>query len=159
MDTSTAITHFFRDTILPLGIVVGLPVSIVWIFFRYLINHTNQRADIIKLAIESNAQTDLSKLISGLDSKAPTKGLKYKLLTRLQLGAIFTGLGLAILTFALLIDYHGSAETNAIIYLSSFLLLFAGIAIIIVFCISTKMMKDELEAEKLAAKKENLADK
>lgn len=156
MDTATAIVNLFESTILPLGIVVALPVSIVWIVFRHKSNKYNKQAELIKLAIESNTQVDLSGIITQLNAKAKTESLKYKLLTRLQWGAIPTALGLGMLIYALWQDYRGGSATNELqlFYLGSLISLFVGIFIIIVFFVSKKMLKDELEAESKAARKE-----
>lgn len=156
MDTATAITSFFEDTILPLGIVVGLPVSIVWIFFKQEMNKTNKRAELIKLAIEHNTQTDLSALITQLNDNAKTVSLKNKLLIRLQWGAILTALGLGGLIFALWQDFCNGCDTGELstFYFGSLTSLFVGIFIIIVFFVSKKMLKDELEAESKAARKD-----
>lgn len=156
MDTATAIVNLFESTILPLGIVVVLPVSIVWIVFRYKSNKSNKQAELIKSAIESNTQVDLSGIITQLNAKAKTESLKYKLLTHLQWGAILTALGLGMLTYALWLDYRGGYATNELqlFYLGSLISLFVGIFIIIAFFVSKKMLKDELEAESKAARKE-----
>lgn len=156
MDTATAITSFFEDTILPLGIIVGLPVSIVWIFFKQEMNKTNKRAELIKLAIEHNTQADLSALITQINDNAKTGSLKNRLLVRLQWGAILTALGLGGLIFALWQDFCNGYDTEELstVYFGSLTSFFVGIFIIIVFFVSKKMLKDELEAESKAARKD-----
>lgn len=157
MDTATAIAinNLFEETLLPLGICVGLPVCIVWLCIKSKINETNRRAEIIKLAIENNTQGDMNDLIAQLNTKSKKGSLKYKLLTRLQIGAVSTAFGFGLLVFALWQDFSGGMNPVELrnYYLWSIIALLAGTAIIILFFISKNMLKQELEAENQSAQK------
>lgn len=134
--------------LIPIGICVVLPVLVVWLIVRNKLNETNRRAEIMKLAIENNTQqTDLSGLLSSLNKKE--KGVKERLLNRLQLGAMSTALGLALLGAAIWRDYQGGADPEDMqnLYLGGAIFLLVGIAVIITFFISKKMLKQEMEAE------------
>lgn len=136
------------ETLIPISICAVLPVLIVWLYMRNKTNETNRRAEIMKLAIENNTQqTDLSGLLSSLNKKE--KGVKERLLNRLQLGAMSTALGLALLGAAIWQDYQGGAGPESLqdMYLAGAIFLLVGIAVIITFFISKKMLKQEMEAE------------
>lgn len=136
------------EALIPISICAVLPVLIVWLYLRNKSNETNRRAEIMKLAIENNTQqTDLSGLLSSLNKKE--KGVKERLLNRLQLGAMSTALGLALLGAAIWQDYQGGAGPESLqdMYLAGAIFLLVGIAVIITFFISKKMLKQEMEAE------------
>lgn len=136
------------QALIPISICAVLPVLIVWLYMRNKTNETNRRAEIMKLAIENNTQqTDLSGLLSSLNKKE--KGVKERLLNRLQLGAMSTALGLALLGAAIWQDYQGGAGPESLqdMYLAGAIFLLVGIAVIITFFISKKMLKQEMEAE------------
>ena len=101
------------QALIPISICAVLPVLIVWLYMRNKTNETNRRAEIMKLAIENNTQqTDLSGLLSSLNKKE--KGVKERLLNRLQLGAMSTALGLALLGAAIWQDYQGGAGPESL---------------------------------------------
>lgn len=156
MDTATAITELFNETILPLGICVGLPIGIVWLSIKKKINETNKQAEIVKLAIENNTQVDMSKLIPELNEKRQPKGLKYRLLTRLQLGGVSAAIGLGLLIFALWQDFCGGMDSGELkyYYLWSLITLFVGLVVIIIFFVSKNLLKEEMEAECKSAQKD-----
>lgn len=136
------------EALIPICICAVLPVLIVWLYMRNKSNETNRRAEIMKLAIENNTQqTDLNGLLSSLNKKE--KGVKERLLNRLQLGAMSTALGLALLGAAIWQDYQGGTGTEDLqnMYLGGAIFLLVGIAVIITFFISKKMLKQEMEAE------------
>lgn len=136
------------QALIPISTCAVLPVLIVWLYMRNKTNETNRRAEIMKLAIENNTQqTDLSGLLSSLNKKE--KGVKERLLNRLQLGAMSTALGLALLGAAIWQDYQGGAGPESLqdMYLAGAIFLLVGIAVIITFFISKKMLKQEMEAE------------
>ena len=136
------------QALIPISICAVLPVLIVWLYMRNKTNETNRRAEFMKLAIENNTQqTDLSGLLSSLNKKE--KGVKERLLNRLQLGAMSTALGLALLGAAIWQDYQGGAGPESLqdMYLAGAIFLLVGIAVIITFFISKKMLKQEMEAE------------
>lgn len=135
-------------TLIPISICAVLPVLVVWLIVRNKLNETNRRAEIMKLAIENNTQqTDLSGLLSSLNKKE--KGVKERLLNHLQLGAMSTALGLALLGAAIWRDYQGGTAPENLqnLYLGGAIFLLVGIAVIITFFISKKMLKQEMEAE------------
>ncbi len=125
-----------------------MPIVIVWLVMKRKANETNKRAEVVKFAIEHNTQVDVANLIEQL-SGLKTKNQKERLLTRLQWGFISTAVGLALLVYSLWMDHKGGMETYDldIYYLASGIALLIGIALIILFFISKKMLKQEIEAE------------
>lgn len=135
-----------EDTILPISICVVLPVSIVWMYIRARMHETDRRSELIKLAIENNSQTDISKLVEQLNAKP--RNLKQTMLYLLLAGCILIGFGLSNIAYVLWIIYrtdHGYIGEDEMLYGS--VSAFIGIAFIIAFVIGKKMMKRELEIE------------
>ncbi len=134
--------------LLPIGCSVVMPIVIVWLVMKRQANETNKRAELVKFAIEHNTQVDVANLIEQL-SGSKAKNLKERLLTRLQWGCISTASGLAILVYSIWMDYKGGMATDDLsnYYLASGIALLIGIALIILFFISKKMLKQEIEAE------------
>lgn len=146
MNVAEMLASIFEDALLPFAICVGLPVSIVWLFFRSRMNETNRRSELIKLAIENNSQIDITKLVEQLNPKP--RNLKQKMVSSLLTGCILIGLGLSLIGYDLWMIYrvdNGYIGGDYILYGSA--CAFMGIALIIAFVIGKKMMKRELEIE------------
>lgn len=150
------LADIFEYAILPITIVVGLPVSIIWLFVKSHMNKHNKQAELIKLAIEHGCQTDIALLIGQLNGKSQVNNTKYKLLRLLQAGCLLTGIGLSLLASAALQGYIGGYHPywSSQIPIIGLVCLFIGITLIISFYISKKMMKRELAAEAEAMEKE-----
>ena len=75
--------------------------------------------------------------------------LKERLLKKLLWGSIVTAVGTGLLGFALYMDFLGGVATYAmrIWYLSGGVTLLIGLAILLVFFISKRMLAKELEME------------
>ena len=82
--------------------------------------------------------------------KIPKKKLlKEKLLSKLLWGSIIGLLGISFLVYGLLLDYRGGMNTNDLIniYFAGGILLAVGIAFIVNYRLSKKMLAKEIEAE------------
>lgn len=156
MSTAEMFVTIFEDTLLPISICVGLPVTIIWIYIQGRMNETNRRSELIKLAIENNSQIDIAKLVEQLNGKPQVKNMKYRLLRLLQIGCVLTGLGSAIMAYIMWMVFYAGMPGNWAddLQLIGYGLLFIGISLIIAFYVSKKVMKRELEAEAEAAEKE-----
>ncbi len=133
---------------LQLVIYFGVPLLIVWMIYRYYNNKTNKRSQIIQAIIEKNPDAgNVEELMKKIAPKQ--KLLKEKLLTKLLWGSILSFLGIGLLGFALFIDCRGGSITSDLIfcYLAGFILLAIGIAFLINYWISKKMLAKEIEAE------------
>lgn len=84
--------------VVPVSICVILPVLIVWIVFRALINRTNRQTDIVLEAIRNNPGLNTEKLIETMKKRefTPWERLNRKLLR----GSIFTLIGITFVFLA-----------------------------------------------------------
>jgi uncharacterized membrane protein len=110
-------------------------------------NKTNQRTQIVLAAIEKNPDMDIEELMKKISPKR--KLLKEKLLSKLLWGSIVALLGISILVYGLLVDYRGGMNPNDLIriYFVGGILLVVGIAFLINYGLSKKMLAKEIEAE------------
>ena len=126
---------------------VALPVLLLWLHNRRKINETNQRTQIVLAAIEKNAETDIEELLRKMAPQR--KLLKEKMLSKLLWGSIIGLLGIIFLVYGLLIDYRGGMNPVDLIriYFAGGILLTVGIAFIVNYSLSKKMLAKEIEAE------------
>ena len=110
-------------------------------------NKTNQRTKIVLAAIEKNPDMDIKELMEKISPKK--KLLKEKLLSKLLWGSILGLLGISFLVYGLLIDYRGGMNTDDLIhiYFAGGILLAVGIAFLVNYLLSKKMLAKEIEAE------------
>ena len=120
---------------------------IVWFTIRESMNKTNQRTQIVLAAIEKNPDMDIEELMKKISPKP--KLLKEKLLSKLLWGSIIGLLGFSFLVYGLFIDYRGGMNSNDLIriYFAGGILLAVGIAFLVNYCLSKKMLAKEIEAE------------
>lgn len=126
------------QTAVPLGLLVVLPIIIVWIVYKSRINRDNKNTEIILKAVESNPNVDVDKLIASMQRqvKTPQQILQLRLLR----GCIFSLIGIAIggLVLAMALgggcDYEDIYELLAIAAVS----LAVGISYLIVYFVSRK---------------------
>ena len=133
--------------LVPIACGCVLPIMIVWLSIRESMNKTNQRTKIVLAAIEKNPDMDIEELIEKISPKK--KLLKEKLLSKLLWGSIIGLLGISFLVYGLLLDYRGGMNTNDLIriYFAGGILLAVGIAFLVNYLLSKKMLAKEIEAE------------
>ena len=133
--------------LVPIACGCVLPIMIVWLTIRESMNKTNQRTQIVLAAIEKNPDMDIEELMKKISPKR--KLLKEKLLSKLLWGSIVALLGISILVYGLLVDYRGGMNPNDLIriYFAGGILLAVGIAFLVNYCLSKKMLAKEIEAE------------
>ena len=99
--------------------------------------------------IQVVAETSLfdEELIKKISPKK--KLLKEKLLSKLLWGSIIGLLGISFLVYGLLIDFRGGMNTDDLIhiYFAGGILLAVGIAFLVNYRLSKKMLAKEIEAE------------
>ena len=137
-----------EEIIVPIGICVVLPLVIVWLAIRSEMNKTNKRTEIVMAAIEKNSEIDVEEFLKKLNP--PKKSLKEKLMGKLLNGCICLAIGLGCLGYQLWVDFMTHFEhfdRKNIIYLGGIILTFIGIAFLIVFFVSKRMMAQELKEE------------
>lgn len=139
--------HDLVSILVPLGCGCVLPIMIVWFTIRESMNKTNQRTQIVLAAIEKNPDMDIEELMKKISPKP--KLLKEKLLSKLLWGSIIGLLGFSFLVYGLFIDYRGGMNPNDLIriYFVGGILLVVGIAFLINYGLSKKMLAKEIEAE------------
>ena len=134
-------------TLVPIACGCVLPIMVVWLTIREKMNETNQRTQIVLAAIEKNPDMDIEELIKKISPKK--KLLKEKLLSRLLWGSVAALLGISFLVYGLLIDYRGGMFPDDLIriYFAGGILLAVGIAFLVNYRLSKKMLAKEMEAE------------
>ena len=98
-------------------------------------------------ALEKNPNIDLEELIQKITPKSAT--LKEKLLKKLMWGSVISAIGIGFLGYALYMDFVGgmSVEDMERSYFCGGITMLIGLAILLVFFISKRMLAKELEAE------------
>lgn len=134
--------------VLEIIVYFGVPLLIVWMIYRYYNNKTNKRAKIIQAIIEKNPDAgNVDELMKKIAPKQ--KSLKEKLLRKLLWGSIMIVLGVCIFAYALWIDCLGGShpQTLHLTYFAGVILLGIGLAVLLNYFISKKMLAKEIEAE------------
>lgn len=130
-------------------LTLWMAALIVMVFFsiRYKTNKLNMRERIVTAMIEKNADVDIEEFLKKLSPKK--RLLKEKLLAKLHVGCVLSFGGIALLGFAVFVDYRGGIVTSnlIIVYLLGIILLAMGIAFFINYFVGKKMLAKEIEAE------------
>lgn len=136
---------------IPITAIVGcgmvLPIAIVWLKKRHQTKEAELNTQILLAAINNNSDLDVAGIIKKMSAGKLT--LKERLLQKLMWGSILTALGIAILGYTIWTDFCGGTPSSLLnnLYIFGSTSLFIGVAILIVFFISKRMLKTELEAE------------
>ena len=139
--------HHLDQILIVLGCGCVLPIMVVWLIIRESMNKTNQRTQIVLAAIEKNPDMDIKELMEKISPRQ--KLLKEKLISKLLWGSILGLLGISFLVYGLLIDYRGGMNPDDLIriYFAGGILLAVGIAFLVNYRLSRKMLAKEIEAE------------
>lgn len=139
-----------REVLLPISITVVLPIVMVWLNIKSKKHESDNRTGVLLAAIEKNSDVDIEELMRkmNMQDKSHTS-LKERLLKKLLWGSIVTAVGTGLLGYALYMDFQGGVATYAmrIWYMSGGVTLLIGLAILLVFFISKRMLAKELEME------------
>ena len=140
-------SHDLVQILVPIACGCVLPIVGILMGVRQKMNETNKQTQIVLAAIEKNPDMDIEELIEKISPKK--KLLKEKLLSKLLWGSIIGLLGISFLVYGLLIDYRGGMNTDDLIhiYFAGGILLAVGIAFIVNYRLSKKMLAKEIEAE------------
>ena len=141
------ILSLLEEVLVPVAICVILPISIVAIVVGKKRHEMNKRTEILLAAIEKNAELDVDEYLRKMSPNKKT--IKERLITKLLWGSVFVALGFAVLVYSFWMDILGGMLTRSLqgAYMSGATLLLVGLAIILVFFISKKMLADEMKAE------------
>lgn len=134
--------------LVPLGVAVVLPVTIVAIVFKSALASDRNRKEIILAALEKNPDIDVEQLMKNL--KKSEKLIKEKLLARLERGCLCCLMGVA---FMLLYFFLGVQSEDLIVVVGAALIAI-GIAFLISYFVGRRMLAKEMEAEQQNMKQE-----
>ena len=139
--------NYLVPILVSLGCGCLLPIMVVWFTIRESMNNTNQRTQIVLAAIEKNPDMDIKELMEKISPRQ--KLLKEKLISKLLWGSILGLLGISFLVYGLLIDYRGGMNPDDLIriYFAGGILFAVGIAFLVNYRLSKKMLAKEIEAE------------
>lgn len=132
------------ELLVPIGICVALPISIVYLILKRKIISENNKKEIILAALEKNADVNIEELVK--KTSAPDKLLKEKLLRKLQWGLMAVVLGIGLLIYAILIG--NSLVVDLQLYVVGCVAILAiGVSLLFTYLMGKKMLAKEMEAE------------
>lgn len=135
------------ELLIPLGVAVVLPITIVAIVFKSVLASERNRKEIILAALEKNPNLDVEDLVKRM--KKSEKLIKEKLLANLQHGCLCCLMGVA---FVLL--YFFLSVQKEILIIAGAVLIAIGIAFLISYFVGRRMLEKEMQAEQQNMKQE-----
>ena len=127
---------------IPIGFCVVVPIAIVWIVFKTIMNKDNRRTEVLIEAIRSNNNIDTDKLAEAMtkSNRTPTEILNLRLLR----GCMFSLSGIALLICSLIFNLNGIfiLEIDPFLIIGSALLAI-GISYMIVYFVTGKTIDAE----------------
>lgn len=133
--------------LVPIGVAVVLPITVVAIVFRSAMASERNRKEIVLAALEKNPDIDVELLMKNL--KKSEKLIKEKLLANLQHGSLCCLIGVA---FVLL--YFFLSMQKEILIIAGTVLIAIGIAFLVSYFVGRRMLEKEMEAEEQNMNKE-----
>lgn len=133
--------------LVPIGVAVVLPITVVAIVFRSAMASERNRKEIVLAALEKNPDIDVELLMKNL--KKSEKLIKEKLLAKLQRGCLCCLMGVA---FVLL--YFFLSVQNEFLIIAGTALIAIGIAFLVGYFVGRRMLAQEMEAEQQNMNKE-----
>ena len=135
------------ELLIPLGVAVVLPITIVAIVFKSVLASERNRKEIILAALEKNPNLNVEDLVKRM--KKSEKLIKEKLLAKLQRGCLCFLMGVA---FVLL--YFFLSVQNEFLIIAGTALIAIGIAFLVGYFVGRRMLAQEMEAEQQNMKQE-----
>ena len=139
--------HALIEILIPIGVAVVLPITIVAIVFKSVLASERNRKEIILAALEKNPNLDVEDLVKRM--KKSEKLIKEKLLAKLQRGCLCCLMGVA---FVLL--YFFLSVQNEFLIITGAALIAVGIAFLVSYFVGRRMLAKEMEAEQQNMKQE-----
>lgn len=133
--------------LVPIGVAVVLPITIVAIVFKSALASERNRKEIVLAVLEKNPDIDVEQLMKNL--KKSEKLIKEKLLARLEHGCLCCLMGVA---FVLL--YFFPSVQNEFLIIAGAALIAIGIAFLVGYFVGRRMLAQEMEAEQQNMNKE-----
>lgn len=138
--------------LVPIGVAVVLPITIVAIVFKSALASERNRKEIVLAALEKNPDIDVELLMKNLkksEKLIKEKLIKEKLLANLQHGCLCCLMGVA---FVLL--YFFLSVQKEILIIAGAALIAIGIAFLVSYFVGRRMLEKEMEAEEQNMKQE-----
>lgn len=132
------------ELLVPIGICVALPISIVYLILKRKIISENNKKEIILAALEKNADVNIEELVK--KTSAPDKLLKEKLLKKLQWGLMAVVLGIGLLIYAILVGNSLAVDLQFYV-VGCVAILAIGVSLLFTYLMGKKMLAKEMEAE------------
>lgn len=129
------------------GVCIALPLMVVWLTNKRKNHEIDKKTEILMTLLEKKPELNPAEVLDKLDmSQDPgKKSPKEKLLEKLLTGCICTLIGI-VLFFTHLFDFvFLSSKTNGVV--GGGVLAAVGIAYIIYYLVSKKMLQSEIETE------------
>ena len=140
------------DILLPIGVCVVLPVTIVWLIMRTRQNETNRKAEIMLKAIEAGVAVDPN--LFKVEKNEP-KSTKERLLKYIIAACVTMLPGLVLFAIALFSCIKFGFEfPDTLILTAGGILIAIGTAYLIVYRTGMKLLAKEIEAEEKSLTKE-----
>ena len=133
------------ETVMALGICVALPVSVVLLVTRLLMNNTNKRTELLLAALDKNPNLDVEEFLCKMAPRRKT--IKDKLLRRLAIGTVLTLLGCGMTGVGIWGTMCHVGENPHLLIFMAIPLQAVGIGLIIYFLTGRRMLADEMAAE------------
>ena len=134
--------------LVPIGVAVVLPITIVAIVFKSALASERNRKEIILAALEKNPNLDVEDLVKRM--KKSEKLIKEMLLARLERGCACCLMGVA---FVLLYFFVEVVRTDMLLFVGAALIPI-GIAFLVGYFVGRRMLAQEMEAEEQSMNKE-----
>lgn len=135
------------ELLIPLGVAVVLPITIVAIVFKSVLASERNRKEIILAALEKNPNLNVEDLVKSM--KKSEKLIKEKLLAKLQHGCLCCLMGVA-----LVLLYFFPSVQNEFLIIAGTVLIAIGIAFLVGYFVGRRMLAQEIEAEQQNMKQE-----
>ena len=133
--------------LVPLGVAVVLPITVVAIVFRSAMASERNRKEIVLAALEKSPDIDVELLMKNL--KKSEKLIKEKLLAKLQRGCLCCLMGVA-----LVLLYFFLSVQNEFLIIAGTALIAIGIAFLVGYFVGRRMLEKEILAEEQSMNKE-----
>lgn len=133
--------------LVPIGVAVVLPITIVAIVFKSALASERNRKEIILAALEKNPNLDVEDLVKRMNKSE--KLIKEKLLAKLQRGCLCCLMGVA-----LVLLYFFLSVQNEFLIIAGAALIAIGIAFLVDYFVGHRMLAQEMEAEQQSMNKE-----
>lgn len=133
--------------LVPIGVAVVLPITIVAIVFKSALASDRNRKEIILAALEKNPNLNVEDLVKRM--KKSEKLIKEKLLAKLQRGCLCCLMGVA-----LVLLYFFPSVQNEFLIIAGTALIAIGIAFLVGYFVGRRMFAQEMEAEQQNMNKE-----